>query len=167
MKRRLAAGLGLSLTFVLVSLARPANADAPLIQLFPIDSTATFYDCGFPVVQHLEGTARVIVRFDRSGEPTVATVFDSTTITLTNPLNQKMVSSKRAFFDRQEYDRDGSITYVTAGLVSHLILPGEGLVAANFGYTRFTLDADGNLLDVLVAGEHDGRLRTLVCPYLE
>jgi len=167
MKRRLLAFLGLSLTIALVSSARPARAEAPLIELFPINSTATFYNCGFPVVQHIEGTARLIVRFDKSGDPTVATVLDNTTITLTNPLNQKTVSGKRAFFGRQEYYQDGGITFVSAGLVSHLILPGEGLIAANMGYTRATFDADGNLLDFLVAGEHDGRLRTLVCPYLE
>ena len=167
MKGKLAAFLGLAVTIALVSSPRPARADAPLIQLFPVNSTATFYDCGFPVVQHIEGTARVIVRFDQNGDPVVATVFDNTTISLTNPLNQKTISSKRSFFDRQIYYQDGGVTYISGGLVSHLILPGEGLVAANFGYTRFTLDAEGNVLDILVAGEHDGRLRTLVCPYLE
>jgi hypothetical protein len=55
---------------------------------------------------------------------------------------------------------------MSAGLVAELIIPGQGLVAANNGVITATFDSSGELVSTLVAGQHDGPIAAFVCPYL-
>lgn len=63
------------------------------------------------------------------------------------------------------YD-DESFKVVSAGLVAELVVPGQGLVVGNVGVITAVFDSSGNLVSVLVAGEHDGAIAQFICPYL-
>jgi hypothetical protein len=57
------------------------------------------------------------------------------------------------------FHKDGSSTVATIGLVSHVVLKGQGVVAAQVGKIVATFDADGNLTGIsFEAGKHDDLL---------
>ena len=54
-----------------------------------------------------------------------------------------------------------------AGLVSHLVVPGVGLVANNAGTITAVFDSDGNLVSFELHGDRDGPILNYACTYLE
>lgn len=65
-----------------------------------------------------------------------------------------------------QYD-DGSFKAMSAGLVTHLVIPGQGQVAANVGVISVIFDALGQPTSIVIAGEHDGPIQQFVCPCLQ
>jgi hypothetical protein len=132
-----------------------------------VDQTQTIGVCGFPVVRHDVGTLQFADRFDASGNlVSENAIFTNWSITFTNPANGKSVTGVRAYNERfVQYD-GGSFKAVSAGLVAHLVIPGEGQVAANVGIISVVFDASGQPVSILVAGEHDGPIAQFACPYL-
>ncbi len=139
-------------------------------QRFSIDinDTQTLTVCGFPIVRQLVGTLHGQDHIDNNGNLVFESIiFSNWRITFTNPANGKSVSSVGAYNEQFTQYADGTSRLMSAGLVSHLIIPGQGEVIANVGNIIVTFDNAGELISILIAGEHDGRLVQFVCPYLE
>jgi len=132
-----------------------------------VSQTQTVGVCGFPITREDEGTLQFVDRFDDAGNLVMENaIFTNWRITFTNPANGKSVSSTRAYNERfVQYD-DGSFKTASAGLVAQLVVPGEGLVAANVGNIAVVFAPSGQPISVVVAGEHDGPIAKFVCPYL-
>jgi hypothetical protein len=164
---RIFVNLLLILVTALPNLTSIAAASEPDIFRVPIDQTQTLYVCGFPIFRHDEGTLIFQDSFDEEGNVLWENaIFSNWRITFTNPANGKSLTSVRAYNERYVLYDDGSFKAMSAGLVAELIIPGEGLVAANVGVITATFDASGNLVSILVAGQHDGPIAAFVCPYL-
>lgn len=133
-----------------------------------VDETRTLLVCGFPIVRHDEGTLIFQDSFDSDGNVLWENaIFSNWRITFSNPANDKSVSSVRAYNERfVQYD-DGSFKAMSAGMVAHLVIPGEGQVSANVGVISVIFDALGEPLSILIAGKHDGPIAQFVCPYLQ
>jgi hypothetical protein len=144
-----------------------AAASAPEQFRVPVDQIQTLSVCGFPVLRHDEGTLIFQDSFDENGNVLWENaIFSNWRITFTNPANNKSIASIRAYDERFVLNQDGSFRTISAGLVAQLVIPGQGLVAANVGVITAVFDSSGNLVSVLVAGEHDGAIAQFVCPYL-
>jgi hypothetical protein len=144
-----------------------AAASAPEQFRVPVDQVQTLSVCGFPVLRHDEGTLIFQDSFDENGNVLWENaIFSNWRITFSNPANNESVASIRAYNERFVSYEDGSFRTMSAGLVAELVVPGQGLVAANVGMITAVFDSSGNLGSVLVAGEHDGAIAQFVCPYL-
>ncbi len=144
-----------------------AAALAPEQFRVPVDQIQTLSVCGFPVLRHDEGTLIFQDSFDENGNVLWENaIFSNWRITFINPANNKSVASIRAYDERFVSYEDGSFRTMSAGLVAQLVVPGQGLVAANVGVIKVVFDSSGNLVSVLIAGEHDGAIAQFVCPYL-
>jgi hypothetical protein len=153
-------------TFIpnLISLA----ASAPEQYRVPVDQVQTLYVCGFPIIRHDEGTLIFQDAFDENG--TVLwenAIFSNWRITFTNPANGKSLTSIRAYNERYVLYEDGSFQAMSAGLVAELVIPGEGVIAANVGVITATFDSSGEVVSILSAGQHDGAIARFVCSYLD
>jgi hypothetical protein len=144
-----------------------AKASASEVFRFDVNQTQTLDLCGFPIVRQDVGTLIIQDHYDSNGALVFENViFSNWRITFTNPANGKSVSSVRAYNERfVQYD-DGSYKAVSAGLVAHLVIPGQGVVASNVGIISVRFDASDKPISILVAGEHDGPITQFVCPYL-
>lgn len=132
-----------------------------------VDQTRTLSNCAFPVVRRDEGTLIFQDSFDSNGNLVWENaIFPSWRITFTNPANGKSVTSVRAYNERfVQYD-DGPFKAMSAGLVAHIVIPGQGVVAANVGVISVIFDTSEQPISILIAGEHDGPIQQFVCPYL-
>jgi hypothetical protein len=157
------------LTVILVvATFAPVLADSSISQFrVPVDQTQTLSVCGFPILRHNEGTLIFQDSFDENGNVLWENaIFSNWRITFTNPANNKSLTSVRAYNERFVLYDDGSFKAMSAGLVAQLVLPGQGQIAANVGVISAVFDSSGNLVSISVAGEHDGAIAQLVCPYL-
>ena len=162
----------LTATFAAVLALTPATtgfaaANSVLHFGVDVDQTQTLGVCGFSIVRQDVGTLQFVDRFDAAGNLALENAISTNwRITFTNPTNGKSVTSVRAYNEQfVQYD-DGSFKAASAGLVAHLVVPGQGLVASNVGNISVIFDASGQPVSVLVAGEHDGAIAQFVCPYL-
>ncbi len=131
------------------------------------DDTQTLNVCDFPIVQHLVGTLHGQDHIDASGNFVFENlIFSDWRVTFANPTNGKTVSSVRAYNEQFTQYSDGSSRLISAGLVSHLVIPGLGEAVANVGNILVRFDPSGELTSILIAGEHDGPIVQFVCPYL-
>lgn len=144
-----------------------AATSAPEVFRVPVDQTQTLSVCGFSILRHDEGTLIFQDAFDENGNVVWENaIFSDWRITFTNPANGKSLTSVRAYNERYVLYDDGSFKAMSAGLVAELIIPGQGLVAANVGVITATFDSSGQLVSILIAGQHDGGIAAFVCPYL-
>ena len=149
--------------------AAPASGTTTQVFRVPVDASSTVSVCGFPVVRRDTGTLVFVDRFDEQGNVVFENaIFSGWTITFTNPATGASISSTRGYVEQFVQYRDGTFLAMSAGLVSGLVVPGEGLVAANVGVIRVLFDADGAPIpdSILIAGIHDGPIARAVCPYL-
>jgi hypothetical protein len=133
--RRLALLLGLT---GVVALALAAGARAVPPEHFPVvhvDDTFTVEDeCDFPVVFHVEGDLRETLFFDRQGrEIRVLTVFPNFRVTLTNAETGESITTPSPSVEHVTINPDGSAVLTVTGLSGHLIVRGEGALAADVG----------------------------------
>ena len=132
-----------------------------------VDQTQTLSTCGFPIVRRDVGTLIFQDAFDSNGNIVWENaIFSNWRITFTNPVNGKSLTSVRAYNERFVQYEDGSFKAMSAGLVAHLVISGEGNVAANVGVISVIFDASGQPVSIVIGGEHDGPIAQFVCPYL-
>jgi len=153
---------------IVVATFAPVMAASPIGHFrVPVDQTQTLSVCGFPILRHDEGTLIFQDSFDANGNVLWENaIFSNWRITFTNPANNKSLASVRAYNERFVLYDDGSFKVMSAGLVAQLVVPGQGQVAANVGVITTVFDVSGNLVSILIAGEHDGAITQFVCPYL-
>ena len=157
-RKRLVLTQILAVTMVML-VAAPTEAAKPMILKVPVDFTDTFSDCGFTIIDHIEGSVTVHVFFDKNGDP--AFEIDSFALkeTLTNPANGMSFSTPIAGPDIFTFHKDGSVTVASIGLIAHVVFKGQGEIAAQVGKIVVTFDADGNLIGIAFqAGKHDALL---------
>ncbi len=156
------------LVFALTMLAiSPTTAATPIILKVPVDFTSTFNGCAFPVVDHVEGSVTVHIFFDNNGDPKFEIDSYAFKETWTNPANGMSLSTTDAGPTIVTIHQDGSQTQALLGLVTHVIVKGQGQIAAQVGKIVFTLDANGNLTGTaFVAGKYDD-LVPAICAALQ
>jgi hypothetical protein len=146
--------------------AAPMEAAKPFIMKVPVDFTDTFSDCGFTIVDHNEGSFTVHVFFDKNGDPKIEIDTFALKETFTNPANGMSFSTTDAGPSIITFHKDGSLTVADIGLVAHVVLKGQGVIAAQVGKIVATFDADGNFTGITFeAGKHD-ELLPAICAAL-
>ena len=139
--------------------AAPVEAAQPFILKVPVDFSDTFGDCGFTIVHHVEGFFTIHVFFDKNGDPRTEIDTFALKESFTNPANGMSFSTPDVGPDIITFHKDGSMTVATIGLVSHVVLKGQGETAARVGKIVATFDAEGNLIGIAFeAGKHDDLL---------
>lgn len=121
--------LGLAL-FLALGVITPVLAAEPIT--IPVDSSFELTDCGFPVILHTEGTVQV----HKPGENAVD-VFHLT-VTYTNPANGKSLYTPNVGAGVTQMKQDGSTIVRYTGIITRIVLPGQGLVAAGIGQVVIT-----------------------------
>jgi hypothetical protein len=154
--------------FALAMLAvAPTKAATPSIVKVPVDFTSTFSGCDFTVVDHVQGSFTAHVFFDRNGDPRLGIDTFALKESWTNPANGMSLSTTDAGPEISTIHKDGSNTVADIGLVGHVVLKGQGKIAARVGRVALTFDADGNLIgSAFEAGKHDD-LTPAICAALE
>jgi hypothetical protein len=151
---------------VAMLVAAPAEAAKPFIMKVPVDFTDTFDDCGFTIVHHVQGSFTIHVFFDKNGNPKTEIDTFALTESFTNPDNGMSFSTQDVGPNIISFKSDGSFTVATIGLVSHVVLKGQGEIAASVGKIVVTFDASGNMTGIAFeAGKHD-ELLPAICAAL-
>ena len=146
------------LSFVALA-AAPAEAAQPEILKMPADFTDTFDTCGFTVEHHVEGHLTIHIFFDKNGNPRFQVNTFAFTESFTNPVNGMSITTRNVGPDKITFNEDGTVTVATIGLLSHVIVKGQGETAALVGKIVFTFDAEGNLIGTsFEAGKHEDLL---------
>jgi hypothetical protein len=146
--------------------AAPAEAAKPFILKVPVDFTDTFDDCGFTIVHHFQGSFTIHGFLDKNGNPKTEIDTFAFTESFTNPDNGMSFSTQNVGPDIISFKQDGSFTVATIGLVSHVVLKGQGEIAASVGKIVTTFDASGNFTGIAFeAGKHD-ELLPAICAAL-
>jgi hypothetical protein len=105
--------------------------------------------CEFPVRIDAVGTAITQTVLKPDGSKTTLIVQPSTKVTFTNVENGKSLTTPQVYLKMEKSDALGRVTWSTSkGLIWRIVVPGQGLVAADigqFGY-RVRSDAKGNFL---------------------
>lgn len=139
--------LGLALFLALVSIT-PVFATAPIT--IPVDSSFELTDCGFPVILHTEGTVQV----HKPGENEVD-VFHLA-VTYTNPANGKSLYTPNVGAGITQTKQDGSTIVRYTGIITRIVVPGQGLVAAGIGQVVITFSPDPNVPpQITIHGQSD------------
>jgi len=136
--------------------AAPVEAAKPFILKVPVDFTDTFNDCGFTIVEHIEGFFTIHVFFDTNGNPRIEIDTFALKETFTNPANGISLSTPNVGPDIITFQQDGSVTVASIGLIGHIFVKGQGKIALSVGKIVNTFDADGNFTGTAFeAGKHD------------
>jgi len=139
--RRLALLLGLT---VLLSPLGVARATQPDHFVIPINDTMTDeQSCDFPVVVHLEGTGRSSDFFDRDGN-LIRSLAVYPGLTISFSANGKTLTSASPAIDIDTFNADGTVTVFIAGLLAHLSVPGDGVIAIDTGLRIYLFSEDGS-----------------------
>jgi len=129
----------LLLVLVVAAAAAPvATAAAPTVVETTLDRTVTIDaspdTCAFPIVAHVEGGRRVTTFYDQDGNVVRRTILlHSFTITYTNPLNGKSLSTPLGGPVIGEPQADGTWLVRIPGNDGRFVAPGAGLIFANVG----------------------------------
>jgi hypothetical protein len=146
--------------------AAPTEAAKPFILKVPVDFTNTFSECGFTIVHQIEGSFTVHVFFDKNGDPAFEIDTFALKETFTNPANGMSISTPSVGPDIITFHKDGSVTSAAIGLLSHVVLKGQGEIAAQVGKIVATFDAAGNFTGIAFeAGKYD-ELLPAICAVL-
>jgi hypothetical protein len=130
----------------------------------PVDTVTEATGCPFAMTRRDRGTLVFTDRFVDGELVLENAVFTSWTITFTNTTNGRSIDVKRAYLEQFVLQEGGAFRTMSAGMIAGLVLPGVGVAAVNVGVILVTFDAGGNPTSVLVAGPHDGRINSFVCP---
>jgi hypothetical protein len=122
--------------------------------------------CGFPVFEQDIGTVTTMVTTlpDGSVKSHDIVVRITTTFFSTDPAHPGTVTT----YPRGPYIEidhpDGSVTAMGIGMDGFVTIPGQGLVWAQIGITKFEIDASGNVTEIshgISYPDHSG-----ICPLL-
>ena len=157
-----------SLTFALVAALGLAgasvSADPPVNLTVPVDTSFSFDDCGFTVEAHVGGHVRLHLFPDEVGRVEMDNY--NFHITYTNPATGETLQSLSVGPDIFFVDTEDSVTRASMGIIERIVVPGEGLVAAQVG-RLVILFAPGLPPEVLFeAGQHDGDILGAICAAL-
>ena len=141
----------------------PASAGAPTITV-EIVSESHSDNCGsFEITHSIEGQVRI---FDFT--PTRFQAVYHFVETFTNPANGKSLWTPNVGPDNVTFMEDGSVLVAAIGLISRLVVPGEGVVTQDAGrIVLYYENIDDQEPDVVFeAGPHDGGTYPAICDYL-
>ena len=140
---------------ILLSLAlfTPALAAKPEMFTIPVDDTFVIEGCdGFSVIEHVQGKVKFSTHFDKNGNFVMEIARFSLRHTYTNSETGASLFTPDVGIDKTVINEDGSGTTAVIGIVSRIIVPGEGPVFRHLGRIVF----DVNTGDVVFeAGQHD------------
>ncbi len=109
-----------------------AYAAAPQQTVLPINDTFTVTDiCPFPIVEHAEGTLRIIDFVDQNGNPT-RELFITPGLTVSFSANGVTLTTVSPSVGHATFDGD-SATLMITGLSGHISVPGQGTAALSAG----------------------------------
>lgn len=149
-RRLLLVVLTILLTLTLFTSAFAAKPDFITIQ---VDDTAPIGECdGFTVIEHVEGTIKISTHFDQAGNLAMEISRYSLRHTLSNSVTGASLSSPDVGIDKATLNPDGSGTVAVIGIVTRIVVPGQGRVFAHLG--RIVFDAITGEV-VFEAGQHD------------
>ena len=140
---------------ILLSLAlfTPAFAAKPEFITIPVDDTFTAGECdGFSVIERVQGKVKVSTHFDQNGNFVMEIARFSLRHTLSNSVTGASLSSPDVGIDMTVINQDGSGTIAVIGIVSQIVVPGEGPVFRHLGRIVFDINT-GEV--VFEAGQHD------------
>lgn len=158
-------------TLALLLLGPGVRAAQPDMLSFQVDSTRTIPSsvngCGFDTVRHSEGTFYVTIFYDNDGKD-VREVWrvSSYTVTDSNPLNGKSVTSVLAGPFILTPNEDGTVTVTIPGNDGNLTAAGEGVLWSNVGLIVYTADPEDPFTPLSVSALH-GLYTDLNGPYPE
>jgi hypothetical protein len=112
--------------------AASVHAAAPQQTVVPINDTVTVTDiCPFPIVEHAEGTLRIIDFVDQNRNPT-RELFITPGLTVSFSANGVTLTTVSPSVGHTTFN-DDSATVMITGLSGHISIPGEGTVALSAG----------------------------------
>jgi hypothetical protein len=128
--------------------------------------------CEFPVRIDAVGSGILLTNVKPNGSKTTLFVQPSTKVTFTNVENGKSLTTPSVNLVMTKRDAFGHVTLSTSkGLIWRIVVPGQGLVAADIGQFGFRVnyDANGNFLSwqPISSGIRDGVTVEKLCPYLD
>jgi hypothetical protein len=148
----------LSVALCTLAFAGIAAAAAPDMERVEIDElNLAVIDCGsYSLDEHLFG--HVILRtFTRDGEVVMTLNTIALTHTFTNPDTGESLTSPDVGADLFMIRPDGSGILAILGIVARVVVPGEGMVAAEIGRVELVFtDPNDTEPDVTVSGIHSG-----------
>ncbi len=146
------------LTTVAAALAPAVGAAAATPQFFVIHVDDTFVsrtseDCGFEILLHLQGTYRGVDHVDNDGDLVRSLeTYPNFTYTFINAETGVSVTSHSPDPGHYTWNGDGSFSLQVTGLVMHLVVPGQGMVAGQAGRFTITVDAEGEATESAPVG---------------
>jgi len=154
--KRYAVGVLVVGALAFISAAGAAKPDATRIEVDEINLGAI--DCGsYELDEHLTG--HIILRdFFTDGEFVMSVNNFALKHTISNPTTGESLTTPDVGADHLTVAEDGSAIVAVIGIVSRVVVPGEGIVAGEVGKVTllFTDPADTEPDVVSVAGIHDG-----------
>jgi hypothetical protein len=112
--------------------AASADAAAPQQTVLPVNDTFTVTDiCPFQIVEHAEGTVRIIDFVDQNGNPT-RELFITPGFRVSFSANGVTLSTVSVSVGHTTFN-DDSATIAITGLSGHISVPGQGTVALSAG----------------------------------
>jgi len=142
-----------------LAFASAASAGKPLATRVEVDDFIPgAVNCGtYSLDVHVVG--RIIFRsfFDKNDTLHMTLNNFALKVTYSNPTTGESLTSPNVGPDHLTIEKDGSATLAVVGLVAHVIVPGQGLVAGEIGrVSLFFTDPADTEPDVSLAGIHDG-----------
>ena len=158
----------ISTAFSAALLVSSAGAVAPDNFTVEVDESFSFDDCGFTIEGRTTGFVKVHVFFDKAGNSVGVINNFALKVTYTNPETGETLTTPVVGPDIITFQDDGSETVASIGIIARIVVPGEGLVAAQIGkIVFFFTDPEDEEPDVIfVAGPHDGNILAALCEAL-
>ena len=149
-RRLLVTAITVLLSLMLVTSALAAK---PEIFTISVDDTFVLGACdGFDVIEQVEGQIKVSTHFDKDGNFLMEIARFSLRHTYTNSETGASLRSQDVGIDKIVVDEDGSGTVAVIGIITHVVVPGEGPVFTHLGRIVFDLNTGEVLLE---AAPHD------------
>jgi hypothetical protein len=170
--RRLAIAGTLAFAASLGAIAPAALAATPLRTVEPVHIEGTFpagTRCPFEVVRTIDGTLVTTTFTGADGLTKTTLSYKNGKIVYTNPANGKTLTAVLAGPAVYADNGDGTTSLTIPGNDQRYVAPGMGLIVANTGLIKATLDnATGEILSVdFEAGHQDGTPFPALCVGLE
>ena len=141
----------------MVALATSVFAVPPVRIIHEVDGGREIPEavCGFPIVEHVEGTVRETIFFDADGDPIRAmNDFVDFKMTWTNTETGATAWTVQSATQHWTFNDDGSAFLVFTGLNGRVWSP-DGGFAADVGRVVLYLEVDGSAEVVSIAGQDD------------
>ena len=164
MRRLMAVLLGVAATFAVTAVATAAKPDMVTDR---VDDTNTIQCDGFTLSDHVFGTVKHRFWDDGAGNPVRELNSISLRHVTTNPTTGESITTRDVGVDSIRFSPDGSATLAIIGLVGRIVVPGQGLVAANTGrLVLFFEGPDDEEPDVIFESGQKDDLEAAVCSVL-